>query len=66
MPHQLALLDRDQRDQGVAIRAQLVDQVGFQALPERVRDDIADMGDVARLLDADDDWRGHEAAAARI
>ena len=67
MAHQLAALaDRDQRDEAVAVGPQLVDQVGLRALSEGVREDVADVGNVARLLDADDDRLAHAAAAARI
>jgi hypothetical protein len=37
-----------------------------RALPEGVREDVAGCGNVARLLDADDDWLGHAAVAARF
>ena len=67
MAHQLAALaDRDQRDEAIAVGPQLVDQVRFCALAESVREDVADVGNVTRLLDADDRRLGHAAPAALV
>ena len=50
----------------IAVGPQLVDQVRFRALAEGVREDVADVGNVARLLDADDRRLGHAAPAALV
>jgi hypothetical protein len=59
------LADRDQRDEDFAVGPELVYEVRFRALPEGVRDDVADVGDVARLLDTDDDGLAHADAIAQ-
>jgi hypothetical protein len=53
VPDDLAVIDRDERDDAVTIRAQPVDQVGLVRLAERRRDDRVYSSDVVRLFVAD-------------
>ena len=49
-----ALIDRDQRDHAVPIRAQAVDQLGLGRLAEGRRHHRVDRGDIVRLFVADE------------